>query len=172
MRGEDHTQRLAVDFNLETPPRAGGRPARFPSVPGCRRNTPTYVGRPDRRCRFTGVVRNTPTCVGKTAASRADFPAWQKHPPHAWGRPPPRSPASRRYRNTPTCVEKTGKTKNDPPLFRKHPHMRGEDIRTSDQPLRRRETPPHAWGRHSQKRFYFWFRRNTPTCVGKTPTSC
>ena len=66
--------------------------------------------------------------------------------------------------------------------------MRGEDGHIGIRGLATAETPPHAWGRHGQRRYcpfstetppHAWGRqdqsssevgtnRNTPTCVGKT----
>ena len=47
--------------------------------------------------------------------------------------------------------------------------MRGEDYRKSCKNTCVAETPPHAWGRRSYGQGLRLARRNTPTCVGKTP---
>ena len=89
-------------------------------------------------------------------------------PPHAWGRHNYQTDRIVSDGNTPTCV---GKTNIIFPLFRrrqKHPHMRGEDRMIFFGIFAIRETPPHAWGRHTTQYNKTQWIRNTPTCVGKT----
>src|SRR5690625_691427 len=89
-------------------------------------------------------------------------------PPHAWRRRSPNSSYTQATRNTPTCVGKT----DGPTLYcahlEKHPHMRGEDYSGSSVFKVKRETPPHAWGRLTDKGQVTVENGNTPTCVGKT----
>ena len=73
------------------------------------------------------------------------------------------------FRNTPTCVGKTFDTNPNRSGLEKHPHVRGEDVSTFSPAARHRETPPRAWGRPARQALLSSTRRNTPTCVGKTP---
>ena len=64
-----------------------------------------------------------------------------------------------------------GKTPNSAAtssLARKHPHGRGEDISCGLSKQKVVETPPRAWGRPRRLHTAIYWRRNTPTGVGKT----
>ena len=52
----------------------------------------------------------------------------------------------------------------------KHPHVHGEDLSEVINTICRLETPPRAWGRHSEFLIVGKISRNTPTCMGKTKT--
>ena len=136
--------------------------------------------------------RNTPTCVGKTRAFFWPKLKLKKHPhlrgedkvrnttnltlletpPPAWGRRRAAYRSDSRNRNTPTCVGKTGWPRSDWPQLGKHPHLRGEDALDKFALDKFAETPPPAWGRLLAKAPCKASERNTPTCVGKTPTFC
>ncbi len=70
--------------------------------------------------------------------------------------------------NTPTGVGKTFTYVSTPEKIKKHPHGRGEDTRCRLIDKRSEETPPRAWGRLTVKKDGKYWRRNTPTGVGKT----
>ena len=95
----------------------------------------------------------------------------EETPPRAWGRHRHGLEDCRRERNTPTCVGKTVVACRGLDIHRKHPHVRGEDNRIMNDLGVTRETPPRAWGRQPALDEDAAKRRNTPTCVGKTPTS-
>ena len=69
VRGEDQDRRLLFRLQVETPPRAWGRPPKQ-----------SYAQR---------SLRNTPTCVGKTLAEALCLRLSQKHP-HVRGEDPDR----------------------------------------------------------------------------------
>ncbi len=73
--------------------------------------------------------------------------------------------------NTPTGVGKTGRQCKLRSFTWKHPHGRGEDLGLSYKTNKVKETPPRAWGRRSCFPSRDAGGRNTPTGVGKTPTS-
>ena len=162
--------RLETAMNLETPPRAWGRQAQ------------------------NGYYRerdgNTPTCVGKTVLPFLNIECPKKHPhvrgedqgyvepvnggietpPRAWGRQAVRDRLAPLGRNTPTCVGKTRLSQGLSSGMEKHPHVRGEDLNTTRNVSRWKETPPRAWGRQEFIKEDEMSNRNTPTCVGKTGT--
>ena len=73
-----------------------------------------------------------------------------------------------RVGNTPTCVGKTRPAFVVTVRNWKHPHMRGEDAIPESVMMNPIETPPHAWGRHTEPPVINVRVGNTPTCVGKT----
>ena len=170
VRGEDKAYKKIIDGLVETPPRAWGR------------HTGSLGG--------NSAAGNTPTCVGKTSTCEPHQQAYQKHPhvrgedtrtphamqansetpPRAWGRRSTVGRTTCRTRNTPTCVGKTPCRHSTTMRGQKHPHVRGEDPRECGYILLHEETPPRAWGRptHVPPNKRLW--RNTPTCVGKTPS--
>ncbi len=129
------------------------------------------------------------TCVGKTGTASATGTTPTEHPhmrgedwhcqcyrhhtngtpPHAWGRPNPNRWRQLLCRNTPTCVGKTPTRRSIHSPSEEHPHMRGEDQTLTDGGNCYVGTPPHAWGRRGWRGPVNRPRRNTPTCVGKTP---
>ena len=60
MRGEDKIGHISIYFDMETPPRAWGRPILWDDK--------------------DGEDRNTPTCVGKTVCTLCTLGIFQKHP--------------------------------------------------------------------------------------------
>ena len=87
VRGEDFNKLAGTVSDVETPPRAWGRPHQRISTRVC-----------------TG---NTPTCVGKTSVHFGGDEEHGKHP-HVRGEDNKRSTfLSDSIRNTPTCVGKT-----------------------------------------------------------------
>ena len=114
---------------VETPPRAWGRPDRLVTLPG--------------------GIGNTPTSVGKTCRSWYGTSARQKHP-HERGEDLKLLAVVHRPRgNTPTSVGKTALGLEIAERPRKHPHERGEDIAPLLLTIGAAETPPRAWGRRS-----------------------
>ena len=89
-------------------------------------------------------------------------------PPQAWGRHGIEVDQSRMVGNTPTGVGKTQNGVGILVLSEKHPHRRGEDRTISVTPDSGVETPPQAWGRHTDGENGPAWPRNTPTGVGKT----
>ena len=89
-------------------------------------------------------------------------------PPRAWGRLCAFQSRTRRAGNTPTCVGKTRSRRLHAGQAQKHPHVRGEDALPNVNMVESVETPPRAWGRLSCLVSMKLWRRNTPTCVGKT----
>ena len=92
-------------------------------------------------------------------------------PPRAWGRQPLNRKGLAQVGNTPTCVGKTNTRKTTIEETQKHPHVRGEDSAAFWIIFRVGETPPRAWGRRQRAHGKNAYRRNTPTCVGKTPST-
>ena len=141
---------------------------------------------------YCSCSRNTPTCVGKTIQRRFNLARDGKHPhvrgedlnwvsisamasetpPRAWGRPVIAPLLDQQLGNTPTCVGKTWEVREVLHGGKKHPHVRGEDRDNTGDHLPHRETPPRAWGRPTDGNADTNEHRNTPTCVGKTPTYC
>ena len=109
-----------------------------------------------------------PHMRGEDGVSAIGTKIYVETPPHAWGRHPNFTLFLKQLGNTPTCVGKTDYTRWMSAHIQKHPHMRGEDSESMSVFYYKRETPPHAWGRHSDYLYFDMAERNTPTCVGKT----
>ena len=168
MRGEDRRSSFPGCPRAETPPHAWGRPYHSGDIYRLVRNTPTCVGKTSRAFTFSPVSQKHPHMRGEDRANLTERAATLETPPHAWGRQRPQSLLELFLRNTPTCVGKTAASMLMVSTPRKHPHMRGEDEPPCPLALRRRETPPHAWGRLLRGRLAEVGGGNTPTCVGKT----
>ena len=105
-RGEDDFSPVALKSELETPPRAWGRPDEIQLQLMCLRNTPTGVGK-----RFDAPYRLI--LIGKHPHGRGEElnkktssrPRWET-PPRAWGRGASVRNRRRRGGNTPTGVGK------------------------------------------------------------------
>ena len=156
------------------------------------RFTPTCVGKTSGSQLLTVCIRFTPTCVGKTTAGGVYQVAVWVHPhvrgedvreitrprvprgspPRAWGRRAVYVQMYRFGRFTPTCVGKTGDRRMQPSHTSVHPHVRGEDCTEHDHDHLHLGSPPRAWGRQSGSWNYSQWYRFTPTCVGKTSSSC
>ena len=169
-RGEDLKYLPFKQYELETPPRAWGRPS--------------------RRTRDKFLARNTPTGVGKTLPVQKQNFHTKKHPhgrgedlnlglyptpvretpPRAWGRPVVPLDAVEGEGNTPTGVGKTDWSRDSDHNREKHPHGRGEDCDLSRHSFLPVETPPRAWGRQHCPDRQLITEGNTPTGVGKTIT--
>ncbi len=135
------------------------------------------------------VWGNTPTGVGKTTSRNGQLQDWRKHPhgrgedeivspgqpvtletpPRAWGRRLLNVVANDRGGNTPTGVGKTIAYDRSHNSAQKHPHGRGEDVAPFCVNARKIETPPQAWGRHTDLARQCLRHGNTPTGVGKKP---
>ncbi len=74
-------------------------------------------------------------------------------------------------RNTPTGVGKTVFLRQVLETPEKHPHGCGEDGVLTAVTAMAGETPPRVWGRHPQDLAALAIVGNTPTGVGKTPSS-
>ncbi len=106
---------------------------------------------------------------GEDACFHSFWRSPSETPPRAWGRPSTPTQTDLAWRNTPTCVGKTYRLFHQQLAIEKHPHVRGEDDNPFPRVILNRETPPRAWGRPARQALLSSTRRNTPTCVGKTP---
>ena len=167
-RGEDAYLNGNEGVELETPPRAWGRP--FPAFRhGCAcRNTPTSVGKTTRCARLSSWAWKHPHERGEDSTSTTSASRWRETPPRAWGRPEWHLYRGAAFRNTPTSVGKTGSSAALTISSGKHPHERGEDVFFGHQQTLRLETPPRAWGRPTSHGGGIGLGGNTPTSVGKT----
>ncbi len=172
VRGEDLNRHVVPGHFAETPPRAWGRPRLLAGGQLRQRNTPTCVGKTCRmRCTNT-IRRKHPHVRGEDQRLGNGFNTCLETPPRAWGRQNITLTNMGNYRNTPTCVGKTHKKGGKKPPYKKHPHVRGEDATIERRVNDQSETPPRAWGRLNPQAPARGLFRNTPTCVGKTPTYC
>ncbi len=170
-RGEDNMEQDKSKGRQETPPRAWGRLGAFPCDYRPCRNTPTGVGktpsysdtRPDRWKHPHGRGEDGRALPGAGESGET--------PPRAWGRPEGKAALFVAGRNTPTGVGKTKLGIAATRFVRKHPHGRGEDKGGNPYSMSRPETPPRAWGRRKLSPVSVTLRGNTPTGVGKTPSS-
>ncbi len=188
-RGEDHIDVSALALVPETPPRAWGRPPVGEPGTLARSETPPRAwGRHRNEVPELRLLGNTPTGVGKTRRADGLAPTPWKHPhgrgedanmtlptqtpqetpPRAWGRRNPLEKITLHTRNTPTGVGKTQGRAACRVAKEKHPHGRGEDLPPKWRRVSGPETPPRAWGRHSDYDGQLIGIRNTPTGVGKT----
>ena len=102
----------------------------------------------------------------KTGQARPE----RETPPRAWGRLEHQPAGDLDLGNTPTCGGKTAAVAFNGTASEKHPHVRGEDTSPTIGTGIISETPPRAWGRHTAHQQHGNWSRNTPTCVGKTPS--
>ena len=167
-RGEDAYLNGNEGVELETPPRAWGRP--FPAFRhGCAcRNTPTSVGKTTTAASGRISARKHPHERGEDPVDPVGRLSGRETPPRAWGRRHALLAGPVKAGNTPTSVGKTPLVAFPAISSRKHPHERGEDAFASATRQRIPETPPRAWGRHRHQNHQHPQRRNTPTSVGKT----
>ena len=190
--GKTGTAEHEVPVDEETPPRAWGR--RFHSTVGTSQigNTPTCVGKTFGCSKGKTSFWKHPHVRGEDANRMWFFAGRAETPPRAWGRLHGLILLVLSSGNTPTCVGKTASKSHRRQRRRKHPHVRGEDQRR--QSARRFcgqkhphvrgedtmdtvyelpvvETPPRAWGRQRSIYGIGSILGNTPTCVGKTPSS-
>ncbi len=155
----------------ETPPRAWGRPFGISSAIMRRRNTPTCVGKTVIPSSMRIFLRKHPHVRGEDFRRAAVFNRLVETPPRAWGRQRQECLVILLVGNTPTCVGKTSSSHSPRSFSQKHPHVRGEDAMNLLYQDEAAETPPRAWGRRRQAAAMPPFFGNTPTCVGKTPSS-
>ena len=153
---------------LETPPRAWGRPGDARPVVVLRGNTPTSVGKTHPGHAHHDSFQKHPHERGEDSTKSTFAQCCWETPPRAWGR----RQHSRRTvwgpGNTPTSVGKTIIDHYLDDKTEKHPHERGEDVVAGIRRMRGEETPPRAWGRPAPAVTGIGGRRNTPTSVGKT----
>ena len=167
-RGEDLVRNEDGLLEIETPPRAWGRPCWPHFFPQEHRNTPTSVGKTLRPSAWQGKIRKHPHERGEDFRRESRPTGRRETPPRAWGRRQSIHREIPEGGNTPTSV---GKTTTRPAANggrQKHPHERGEDAGRRGAASVGWETPPRAWGRPSKKRPRFAAMGNTPTSVGKT----
>ena len=159
-------------LHLETPPRAWGRPHFEAFQTDSAGNTPTGVGKTHRAVCMRGNTWKHPHGRGEDPHARTWGNSRPETPPRAWGRQSACFRRDTQAGNTPTGVGKTqiGNLKSG--NFWKHPHGRGEDNDCMIMWSMRSETPPRAWGRHSNGNGGKGKGRNTPTGVGKTAKVC
>ncbi len=172
VRGEDTRMTGFRRSSQETPPRAWGRPKFYSDVIDPLGNTPTCVGKTRLRCDRWQWLRKHPHVRGEDRKQYGQQRCAWETPPRAWGRPTNVHHGGMVLGNTPTCVGKTALSGVTALRFWKHPHVRGEDSASTSSSTLSTETPPRAWGRLAWRARYCVNRRNTPTCVGKTPTYC
>ncbi len=171
VRGEDRLASEVAYRCRETPPRAWGR--RQPSHDSGQHdgNTPTCVGKTQVPQGLVVQLRKHPHVRGEDAGRDPESKRDEETPPRAWGRRPQGQSYQALGGNTPTCVGKTAVSCSIPKPCRKHPHVRGEDRGRCQRRVSQGETPPRAWGRRGNHGQRGARRGNTPTCVGKTPSS-
>ena len=174
-----------------TPACAGKTPVTFPAAFPVTETPPRARGRPQDRRDVARRQRNTPACAGKTALSLPTASIIWKHPrvrgedwsinddtsmntetpPRARGRPTKKKKSLLLTRNTPACAGKTDLLNRTAEHVGKHPRVRGEDNFAPRVVNVIAETPPRARGRPNLSFLPAFWRRNTPACAGKTPSS-
>ena len=164
-----------MDFSLipldtETPPRAWGRLAGVPQLPGRGGNTPTGVGKTSSPVSRWRKCQKHPHGRGEDRRAETEPTGKSETPPRAWGRQQPFRKFQKYDRNTPTGVGKTKSADPRSPGYGKHPHGRGEDAVLEIVARSGGETPPRAWGRLAAVSVLVSVAGNTPTGVGKTAT--
>ena len=154
--------------NVETPPRAWGRPVSASITAIGRRNTPTGVGKTSLPQKRPNKTRKHPHGRGEDIFFCLKIDLFSETPPRAWGRLTQSLVRCNALRNTPTGVGKTFPHLMALRTRQKHPHGRGEDFDNNAGDSAHTETPPRAWGRRKNQAEIFKAYRNTPTGVGKT----
>ncbi len=155
-----------------TPPRAWGkrsrRASKFFGLPG---TPPRAWGKPIQMAYDLSSSRYTPTGVGKTFSDMPDPSETYGTPPRAWGKRAQHLLRQRAVRYTPTGVGKTLLVVIECFRCSVHPHGRGENLRSLRAVKPHNGTPPRAWGKHFNAAPDEFFKRYTPTGVGKTSVS-
>ena len=131
VRGEDSSLAFTECKNLETPPRAWGRPLPTLDQGKQKGNTPTCVGKTATGETPSASNRKHPHVRGEDSTKISCCFSVRETPPRAWGRRGGAINQNVNVRNTPTCVGKTFLPGEHFGVFRKHPHVRGEDKRCS-----------------------------------------
>ncbi len=155
----------------ETPPRLWGRPRADDDARLGPRNTPTPVGKTLPDAMRLPLDAKHPHACGEDGTYHPQPEAPCETPPRLWGRRDISPTTGGSLRNTPTPVGKTEARAGFAGQRAKHPHACGEDHTMTDAPKRVCETPPRLWGRPSPYSRQGASLRNTPTPVGKTPSS-
>src|SRR5690554_944331 len=156
---------------METPPRTWGR-RRSGAHPALRgRNTPTDVGKTELTHQPYTMSRKHPHGRGEDDKPIRCPGLARETPPRTWGRHLAEVPRQGEVGNTPTDVGKTRLKIRRIHSREKHPHGRGEDLNCSLVSSLPPETPPRTWGRLGANGNDGEHYRNTPTDVGKTPSS-
>ncbi len=152
VRGEDcFTQRCEV-FSVGSPPRAWGRLLLFAV--------------------FSSFFAVHPHVRGEDKSPAPPLVYDDGSPPRAWGRLYCQDAPHDRARFTPTCVGKTLVTASVTFFSAVHPHVRGEDAHGDVRCDSIIGSPPRAWGRRATLQAENVHPRFTPTCVGKTFSTC
>ena len=146
-RGEDFAWVRGSPSQIETPPRAWGRPQAGAASGFVLRNTPTSVGKTAAPMTVAASCWKHPHERGEDVLPAAVLRWTLETPPRAWGRRESGSSSRKGVGNTPTSVGKTAQDGVRVTMRRKHPHERGEDNSSSMKDMRTLETPPRAWGR-------------------------
>ena len=155
----------------ETPPRAWGRRDWARTFRVYRRNTPTCMGKTFTLAILKFSSEKHPHVHGEDHPARHHQSMCLETPPRAWGRPNDFFGSVRYIGNTPTCMGKTSRCWGVCGKGQKHPHVHGEDLFCAHRIASNQETPPRAWGRLLPLPTTESGTRNTPTCMGKTPSS-
>ena len=171
VRGEDIASRGARVDHVETPPRAWGRLLMLPWSAWNSGNTPTCVGKTWNLAFRDHSAEKHPHVRGEDQQPAPPPQVKPETPPRAWGRLSHQGLFQHGGRNTPTCVGKTRNLAVSDHRTEKHPHVRGEDCPRPHRWREHGETPPRAWGRRRTSAAGVDAGRNTPTCVGKTPSN-
>ena len=106
-RGEDSLVGGRLKLDLETPPRAWGRPLKLLSQSLVSGNTPTGVGKTSSFHLVDKRLQKHPHGRGEDCSAKRACNFSTETPPRAWGRPTGQAEAVPRTRNTPTGVGKT-----------------------------------------------------------------
>ena len=126
-RGEDEAERDTRTRDLETPPRAWGRPSGDTQALRVRGNTPTGVGKTHTCHHRCTAPQKHPHGRGEDRAAVKQSCYRAETPPRAWGRQAARPRQCLPLGNTPTGVGKTPTFSRKSAPSQKHPHGRGED---------------------------------------------
>ena len=151
-RGEDFAWVRGSPSQIETPPRAWGRPSFDGRLLDASGNTPTSVGKTRPSPMSPERTRKHPHERGEDHGRGPGPHIPLETPPRAWGRLSQDKRDITIDGNTPTSVGKTRNDLGNEYNEQKHPHERGEDIAGGEDLFQRAETPPRAWGRPSQSR--------------------
>ena len=87
MRGEDYKKKFNQQANMETPPRAWGRPIGIPPAVEDMRNTPTCVGKTKSNKSAGQKAKKHPHVRGEDPMTNLISGKEAETPPRAWGRP-------------------------------------------------------------------------------------
>ena len=167
----ENTGKTRIFFRLRgSPPRVWGKLALCKYPIALWRFTPTRVGKTSELIPHHTARTVHPHACGENGEVHVPLGMGNGSPPRVWGKREAGRRAARLTRFTPTRVGKTHTATWAARRFPVHPHACGENSAFDD--LRRRlfGSPPRVWGKRPPSRSIRFFRRFTPTRVGKTDT--